>query len=76
MIKITEPKVSLIEKQNALAVNDRVLRAGLLAKKAEIPRNVRITDAQQKEEDWIEHEVPKGLISYSAQYSDDTEVFR
>lgn len=74
MIRITEAKVSKSEKANATAAANRTVQPIPKKQQPEIPRNLRIT--QTKEDDWVEHEVEKGVISYSAQYSDDTHVFR
>lgn len=92
MIKITEPKVSKTEQKNApVAVNNvnrptlkkeiplmtliteavRVISKALKALFISLP-----TFQQQKDEEWIDHEIEKGLVSYSAQYSDAIEVFR
>lgn len=76
MIKIGAPKISQSEKLNALNAAPRAVQTTTTKKQNEIPRNTLMTQAQKKEDEWIEHEVEKGLISYSAQYSDDTEVFR
>lgn len=70
VIKVTAPKVSQTERENAIAA----AQASQKLPREEIPRDFRIS--QTKNEDWIEHETERGTISYSAQYSDDTDVFR